>query len=72
MSQLKILARRIADLKTPSDLGKNLLKFNTAVIPCASMPLGYELIEGMTIAQVLSILQPKIDVPAVIPECICD
>ena len=71
MSQLKVLARRIASLKTPSDLGKNLAKFNGVIIPAANMPVGMEIIEALTIEQIMAIVQPMIDVPSIIPECDC-
>lgn len=71
MSQLKVLARRIASLKTPSDLGKNLAKFNEVIILAANMPAGMEIIEALTVEQIMAIIQPQIDVPSIIPECDC-
>ena len=71
MSQLKVLARRIASLRTASDLGKNLAKFNGVIVPAANMPAGMEVIEALSIAQILSVIQPQINLPSIIPECDC-
>lgn len=68
MSVVKIQIRRIADLRTPSDLGKNLTKFNGVIIPCSCPVAEYTFIEGLNVEQFTNLIVKNMDLTGIVSE----
>lgn len=67
MTVAKIATRTMADLKTPTDLGTDLIKFKDVILPCGFMPAGFEFVEGLTLEQIAEVIINKLDINGLIP-----